>query len=202
MRAEATWPPDSVPLVSRAPQPSPPVLNPCHCSQPGCRHLPSTGLCGPWHYDSLGELLPCPRREHVGPVCHVGSQGRVPGEGSSGRLGALPSAKGPRAGAHVVWMDIDPPETLLPSAVLPTGVRRRWRAGSQASRSVLCCVCPAPPYPAAPRPVPAPPSTAFRRPGRGVRVSHVLKSWASRSVCVSLWTSAICPWCKVFSFTD
>lgn len=59
-----------------------------------------------------------------------------------------------------------------------------------------------PPYPAAPRPVPAPPSTAFRRPGRGVRVSRVLKSWASRSVCVSLWTSAICPWCKVFSFTD
>lgn len=57
-------------------------------------------------------------------------------------------------------------------------------------------------YPAPPYPVPAPPGTAVRRPSRGVRASHVLKSWASLRVRVFLQTSAVRSWCKVFSFTD
>lgn len=42
----------------------------------------------------------------------------------------------------MAWMDIVPPETLLPSAVLPTGMGQRWRAGTPAAselRAHLAC---------------------------------------------------------------
>lgn len=74
---------------------------------------------------------------------------------------------------------------------------QQWEPGFVVLCSAVRALYPAPPYP-----VPAPPGTAVRRPGRGVRASHVLKSWASLRVRVFLRTSAVRSWCKVFSFTD
>lgn len=44
----------------QASRPSPPVSNPRHCPQPGCRGFPSPCPRGPLHYDSLGSRSTVP----------------------------------------------------------------------------------------------------------------------------------------------